>query len=88
MEASEEEARKHGVQAVVNALRKLRGILTSKGLVDDNEPMLVIDARVITRRTINMIKASEIWFDAAKGVKVIDAIDNIVCEDDDGEKKR
>ena len=88
MEVSEEEARKHGVQAVVNALRKLRGILTSKGLVDDNEPMLVIDARVITRRTINMIKTSEIWFDAAKGVKVIDAIDNIVYEDDDAEKNR
>jgi hypothetical protein len=88
MEASEEEASKHGVQAVVNALRKLRGILTSKGLVDDNEPMLVIDVRVITRRTINMIKTSEIWFDAAKGVKVIDAIDNIVYEDDDAEKNR
>jgi hypothetical protein len=27
-----------------------------------------------------MIKADEIWFDAAKGVKVIDATDNIVRE--------
>jgi hypothetical protein len=75
------------VQAVVNALHKLRGILTSKGMVD-YEPMLVVHARVITRRAIHMIKADEIWFDAAKGVKVIDAIDNIVREDDDAEKKK
>jgi hypothetical protein len=46
MEVSEEEARKHPVQAVVNALSKLRGILASKGMVDGDEPMLVIDAYV------------------------------------------
>jgi hypothetical protein len=50
MEVSEEEAREHSVQAVVNVLRKLRGMLTSKGLVDGDEPMLVIDARVISAR--------------------------------------
>ena len=35
-----------------------------------------------------MIKADEIWFDAAKGVKIIDAIDNIVREDDDDPRRR
>jgi hypothetical protein len=76
------------VQAVVNALRRLRAILTSKSLVDGDEAILVIDARVISRHAINRIKTDEIWFDAAKGAKVIDAIDNIVREDDDAEMKR